>query len=101
MKALEDLAMFCLAAGMLAVAAAGVKVAIDSRAQFLAGEALAERGERRHAPADLVAAAEAHAGAVRSYVPFFSRGRESLARIRDIGRSLEAGGHPREARRAW
>ena len=101
MRALVDLAVFSLAAAALLVAAAGVKVAIDSRAHFRAGEALAGRGERRHVAADLVAAGEAHARAVRSYVPFFSHGRESLARIRDLGLGLQRDGHLVEARRVW
>ena len=88
MSALEDLAALCLATGALLIAAAGVKVAVDSRAHFLTGESLAALGDRRHTPADEVAAAEAYARAVKSYVPFFSHGPEALARIRTVGETL-------------
>lgn len=101
MSALEDLAALCLATGALLIAAAGVKVAVDSRAHFLTGESLAARGDRRHTPADEVAAAEAYARAVRSYVPFFSHGPEALARIRTVGETLAKDGHRDSARRVW
>jgi hypothetical protein len=76
-------------------------VAIDSRAHFAEAASLESRALASGSSADLVAAAEAYERAVRSHVPFASRGAEALARIEACGDALAARGERQHARRVW
>lgn len=101
MTALRDMAIFCLGAGSLLLASAGAKVAIDSRAHYLEAEALRARAQRTVDSRDLLAASEAYARAVKSYVPFASHGQRALQRMLEIGDQLSAAGETDKARRVW
>ena len=97
----HELAVFCILLGVLLFLGMTAKVAIDSRAHFLRGEALAAKASRSGSNKDLMAAVDAHAKAVSAYVPFVSAAGESLGRLRNIGLELQRAGQTRRAQTVW
>jgi hypothetical protein len=91
--------IFCALLVALLLMAAGVKVAIDSRAHFAQGRSLERRALRDGSSRDLSAAAEAYARAVASYVPFASHGGPALDRMEACAEALEERGEVTAARR--